>query len=326
MILIAPPLHFYKNSDRIPQNIKFSSTIKCAVISGNSDLMYFTTKMPQLFSNRVAILATMHQKEIVIAPLLEQLGIKVIVPQNLNTDVFGTFTREIERPGTQIEAARLKAQKALALTGETLAIASEGTFCPHPSLPYISTNREIVIFLDKENELEIIGEEFSLETNHNFQIIQNIEEAYNFAKKVGFPEHGLIVTYDSPKNSGEIFKGIITDEQLEDAVNFALKNSSNGKVHIETDMRAMYNPTRMKNIEKATRNLLKKINTFCPSCGTPGFGITQRIKGLPCASCHTPTLLTRALKYQCKKCGFSQEELFPDGKYADPGQCMYCNP
>jgi hypothetical protein len=283
-------------------------------------------KNQQFFSNRVGILATMHQKEIVIAPLLEQLAIKVIVPPNLNTDIFGTFTREIERPGTQIEAARLKAEKALALTGETLAIASEGTFCPHPSLPYISSNREIVILLDKENNLEIIGEEFSLETNHNYQLIQNIEEAYNFATKVGFPEHGLIVISNSPKDSVEIFKGIITDKQLEEAVNFALKNSSNKKVHIETDMRAMYNPTRMRNIEKATRNLLKKINNFCPSCGIPGFEITQRIKGLPCASCHTPTLLTLAVKYQCKKCGFSQEESFPDGKYADPGQCMYCNP
>ncbi len=283
-------------------------------------------KNQQLFSNRVGILATMHQKEIVIAPLLEQLGIKVIVPSDFNTDIFGTFTREIERAGTQIEAARLKAEKALALTGETLAIASEGTFCPHPSLPYVSSNREIVILLDKKNELEIIGEEFSLETNHNFQLIHNIEEAYNFATKVGFPEHGLIVISDSPKESGEIFKGIITDKQLEDAVNFALQNSSTKKVHIETDMRAMYNPTRMRNIEKATRNLLKKINNFCPNCGMPGFEITQRIKGLPCASCYTPTLLTRAVKYQCKKCDFSQEESFPDGKYADPGQCMYCNP
>ncbi len=283
-------------------------------------------KNQQLFSNRVGILATMHQKEIVIAPLLEQLGIKVIVPSDFNTDIFGTFTREIERAGTQIEAARLKAEKALALTGETLAIASEGTFCPHPSLPYVSSNREIVILLDKKNELEIIGEEFSLETNHNFQLIHNIEEAYNFATKVGFPEHGLIVISDSSKDSGEIFKGIITDKQLEDAVNFALQNSSTKKVHIETDMRAMYNPTRMRNIEKATRNLLKKINNFCPNCGMPGFEITQRIKGLPCASCYTPTLLTRAVKYQCKKCDFSQEESFPDGKYADPGQCMYCNP
>jgi hypothetical protein len=285
-------------------------------------------KNQQLFSNRVAILATMHQKQIVIAPLLEQdLGVKVIVAPDLNTDIFGTFAREIQRSGTQIEAARLKAEKALALTDETLAIASEGTFCPHPSFPYISTNREIVILLDKENDLEIIGEEFSLETNHNYQLIQNIEEAYNFANKVGFPEHGLIVISDSPKNNSEIFKGIITDKQLEEAVSFALKKSLNKKVHIETDMRAMYNPTRMKNIEKATRNLLKKINNFCPSCGMPGFEITQRIKGLPCASCYMPTLLTRAVKYECKKCGFNQEKLFPDNKeYAEPGQCNYCNP
>lgn len=77
------------------------------------------------FTNRVAVLATMHQKEKVIAPLLEQeLGVKVIVPQDFNTDIFGTFTREVKRLGTQIAAARLKAEKALAVTGETLAIST----------------------------------------------------------------------------------------------------------------------------------------------------------------------------------------------------------
>jgi len=56
----------------------------------------------QLFSDRLAVLATMHQKERVIAPLLErELGIKVIVPPDFNTDIFGTFTREVKRPGTQ---------------------------------------------------------------------------------------------------------------------------------------------------------------------------------------------------------------------------------
>lgn len=55
----------------------------------------------------------MHQKEKVIAPLLEQeLCIKVIVPQDFNTDIFGTFTRDVKRPGTQIATAKLKAEKA----------------------------------------------------------------------------------------------------------------------------------------------------------------------------------------------------------------------
>ena len=89
-----------------------------------------------LFKDRIAVLGTMHQKERVIAPLLEnQLGIKVTVPKNFNTDKFGSFTREIERPGNQIEAARLKAQQALLLTGDSLGIASEGSIAAHHYLP-----------------------------------------------------------------------------------------------------------------------------------------------------------------------------------------------
>ncbi|RCJ27391.1 hypothetical protein A6S26_13270 [Nostoc sp. ATCC 43529] len=281
-----------------------------------------------LFTNRVAVLATMHQKEKAIAPILEALGIKVIVPQDFNTDVFGTFTRDIKRPGNQIEAARLKAQKALESTGETLALASEGSFFPHPSIPFLSSNREIVILLDTKYNLEIIGEEFSLETNHNHIVVENVEQAFQFAKKIGFPEHGLVVMFsESPQDSKQIIKGITTEKQLIEAVNFVIKNSPTGKAHLETDMRAMYNPTRMNNIAKATQDLVRKIQSCCPECSTPGFEVTERIPGLPCAMCDMPTALTLNVIYQCQKCGFSQEKLFPNGsEYADPAQCMYCNP
>jgi predicted nucleic acid-binding protein len=286
-------------------------------------------KNQQLLSNRVGILATMHQKERVIAPLLEQeLEIKVIVPNNFNTDVFGTFTREVKRPVTQIAAARLKAEKALEITGETLAIASEGSFAPHPSFPFIYSNREIIILLDKVNNLEIIGEEFSLETNFNYQVVENLEEVNNFAKKVGFPEHGIVIRFEqTAKNQTEIIKGITTEEKLLEAVNYAWNNSLDSKVYLETDMRALYNPTRMKNIEKATYDLVRKFNNQCPKCAEPGFTITKNIKGLPCAICYLPTPLTRSVISQCKKCHFIQEQLFPEGKdFADPAQCSYCNP
>lgn len=283
----------------------------------------------KLFNNRVAVLATMHQKERVIAPLFEEeLGVKVTVPQNFNTDRFGSFTREIERSGSQIEAARLKAQKALLLTDESLAIASEGSFAPHPYLPYISYNREIVILIDKINNLEIIGEELSTDTNHNHIKITDINQGLEFSEKVGFPEHGLVVMLnENQKNSEEIIKGITKKEELIEAINYFLKKSPNAKVHLETDMRAMYNPTRMKNIEKATFNLLEKISSVCPKCFTPGFDISQRIPGLVCESCGAPTTLTRSRIYKCQKCGFKKEELYPEGKqFANPAQCMYCNP
>ncbi|BAY66374.1 hypothetical protein NIES22_65130 [Calothrix brevissima NIES-22] len=286
-------------------------------------------KNQQLFSNRVAILATMHQKQQAIAPILEpELGIKIIVPPNFDTDVFGTFTRERERPGTQIEAARLKATKALEFTGAKLAIASEGSFAPHPYIPYIYSNREIVILLDRENDLEIIGEELSLETNFNHQVVENIQQAYDFAHKIGFPEHGLVLSYQqTTKDSSQIIKGINTEAKLIEAWNWAFNNSPDGKVYLETDMRAHHNPTRMKNIAKATSNLLSKLQSHCPQCHLPGFDITQIRKGLPCEICGMSTSLVHSVIYQCQKCSYTQEKLFPDGKeFGDPAQCMYCNP
>lgn len=283
----------------------------------------------ELFGNRVGVLATMHQKERVMAPILEEkLGIKVRVPENFDTDRFGTFTREIKRMGDQLEAARFKAEAAMAVTGETIAIASEGSFGPHPFLPGISINRELVIFIDKIHPIEIVGQDFSLETNFNHKTVTSFEDAYKFSKEVGFPEHGIVVIFkESSEDQSKIIKGITTDDQLFEVVTFALNQSQDGSVHIETDMRAHYNPTRMKAIEKATHDLISKIHHLCPKCSWPGFELIEQKKGLPCAICNFPTALKLAIIYQCKKCEFTEEKLFPDRvEKADPAHCEYCNP
>lgn len=277
--------------------------------------------------NRFAVLATMHRKEQVIAPLLEQeLGIQIFVPPDLNTDVFGTFTRDVKRLGTQIEAARAKAAKAIELTGETLALASEGSFGPHPVVPYLATNCEIILLLDQSSGLELIGQAFSTATNYCHQLVGSWQEARQFAQKVGFPEHGLVVIGDDSLIDGpQITKGITCEDQLADAVRVMLRHSH--KVHLETDMRASYNPSRMKVIRQATQDLLRKIAQTCPQCCWPGFDIVERKPGLPCKLCHQPTPLTHSALYSCQHCEFSQEALFPDGRNtADPGECEYCNP
>ena len=51
-----------------------------------------------MFKGRTLLIATKHQKEKVIAPIFKKsLGVQVIVPAQLDTDVFGTFTCEITR-------------------------------------------------------------------------------------------------------------------------------------------------------------------------------------------------------------------------------------
>lgn len=282
---------------------------------------------PPSLRNRCAVLATMHRKEHAIAPLLEQeLGLQITVPPDLDTDVFGTFTRDIKRLGTQIEAARAKAVKAIELTGEPLALASEGSFGPHPAVPFLATNCEIVLLLEPSQGLELVGQAISTDTNYSHQRVESWEEARQFAHKVGFPDHGLVVTIGDPMaENSQIIKGITREEELAEAVQRALHHSP--QVHIETDMRALYNPRRMKVIQQATEDLLRKITQVCPQCSWPGFDVVERKPGLLCSWCHQPTQLTHAALYRCSYCDFSQEKLFPDGRHsADPGECAYCNP
>ncbi|WP_317036032.1 DUF6671 family protein [Nodosilinea sp. E11] len=276
------------------------------------------------FAGRVAVLATMHRKEQAIAPLLEtQLGVTVSVPPAFDTDGFGTFTGEVKRLSDQLSTARLKAEAALNCTGETLAIASEGSFGPHPQMPFISCDRELVILCDRQHQLEIVGECLSTDTNYRQQVVRNWSEAEAFAAAVDFPHHGLIVRVDETL----IAKGITAADELAAAVTTAIQQSANGTARLETDMRALYNPTRLKVIAQATEHLLQVISQTCPDCGCPGFREVKRWPGLPCSLCGTPTLLTMLVRYQCQQCSYQQNRQPADlPPQADPSHCPYCNP
>ncbi len=278
------------------------------------------------FCDRIAVIATMHRKEFAIAPILQaSLGVRVTVAQDFDSDLFGTFTRDIERPANQVETAKLKAEKALELVAADLAIASEGSFFPHPMLgiPY---NREIVLLLDQKHNFTVYGEFLSADTNFRHREISSYEQAYDFALKVGFPDHAIVLMQDAKTSAKEsIYKGITSEDLLKESVHELLKQSP--LIHIETDMRSLYNPTRMSNIAKATEDLVRKLQQFCPNCNFVDFDVMDKIKGLPCELCGLPTQVTRAHVYRCDRCQFQQEVLFPDEvQTADPMYCSYCNP
>lgn len=81
---------------------------------------------------RVALL-TRHGKEQVSAPVLDlALGCRVERVDGYDTDLLGTFTRDIARAGTQLEAACKKARIGMELSYFPLGLASEGSFGPDP--------------------------------------------------------------------------------------------------------------------------------------------------------------------------------------------------
>jgi hypothetical protein len=278
-----------------------------------------------MFKNRQLIIATKHKKESVIAPILEkELGVTCFVDHNYDTDSFGTFTGEVERKWDPISTAREKCLRAMIINNCDLGVASEGSFGAHPSLIFVNADDEFLIFIDKKNNLEIIARELSTTTNFNRKELKDEAELFDFAKSIGFPEHGLILR-KSEGDVTEIYKGI-TDPEILKTTFMQLQNDYQS-VYVETDMRAMYNPTRMQVIGRATKTLVEKIKSLCPECNTPGFGITQAKKGLPCHLCKSPTQSILSYIYQCQHCNYSKEEMYPNKKIVeDPMYCDYCNP
>ncbi|WP_299365957.1 DUF6671 family protein [Winogradskyella sp.] len=279
----------------------------------------------ELFQNRKLIIATKHQKESVIAPILEaQLGVICFTDPTFDTDTLGTFSGEVERINNPLETARLKCLKAMKLNNCDLGVASEGSFGPHPTMYFASADDEFLIFIDKKNNLEIVARELSTETNFNGKTIRNERDLLEFTELVKFPSHGLILKKSKTDTEGMI-KGITTLPELQRAYEFMYQKYST--VYAETDMRAMLNPTRMHVIELAAQKLADKIQSLCPECKTPGFGITDLNKGLPCDLCGSPTQSTLSVIYTCANCNHTQEDFYPnDKKVEDPMYCDFCNP
>jgi len=278
------------------------------------------------WKKRTGVLATMHNKERVIsAQLKQELGIVVIVPDDFNTDRFGTFTREIQRTGNQLEAARKKALAAMELTGFDLGVASEGSFGSHPSIPFLSSNLEIVVLIDKRHNLEIVGHYRSSDVSVRGQEVKTPEEAIRIAHSWGFPEQGVIVRL-SERSKRHIYKEIRTTDQLKEVSTYLLSKWFVKSIFLETDMRAHRCPGRMKSIEMATLDLIKNCKSVCPKCHTPGFVITDIVKGLLCSHCNLPTDLVKETVSCCKKCTYKENNPVTDKIYAEPGDCQWCNP
>lgn len=279
---------------------------------------------PRYAGQRVALL-TQHGKERVLAPLLEgALGCRVERVAGYDTDLLGTFTRDIPRAGTQIEAARKKARLGMELAGLPLGLASEGSFGLDPMMGMFPWNVEFLIWIDDRLGIEITGVAQG-KTNSAHVLAAGWEEVEAFARQAGFPEHHLTARPES-ENDPRIRKGIADWDGLAQAFRRACAQAANGCAFIETDMRAHANPTRMENIRLAAEDLVKKLRSPCPACATPGFWIIERISGLPCEACGAPTRETRAEVYGCLKCAHRVTRERTGRQYADAGRCDYCNP
>ncbi len=92
-------------------------------------------------------------------------------PNELNTDQLGTFSGEIERVLSPIDAAREKCKLAFESTDIDLVISSEGSFGPHPSYFFAPSDEEYLVLKDWKNDFEIVVKTWSLDTNYGHYVL-----------------------------------------------------------------------------------------------------------------------------------------------------------
>jgi hypothetical protein len=276
------------------------------------------------YRDQQVALLTQHGKEGVIVPVLAKLlGCRVGKVEGFDTDLLGTFTRDIAREGSQLDAARKKARIGMELSGLSIGIASEGSFGTDPFTGILPWNRELLIWIDDRLGIEIIATSAG-KTNCSHRLVVSWEEAEDFARSAGFPEHHLVVRL-ADENHPELRKGLADWASLKDAVCWALDFAPNLRAFVETDMRAFANPTRLENIRLAAEDLARRLISQCPACSAPGFALAGQVQGLPCEDCGIPTNEVKADIHCCVRCEH-QMLVERERKYASARYCYYCNP
>lgn len=284
---------------------------------------------PRPFAGRRLCIATMHGKERVLQPVLEgALGVVCVVPgSGFDTDRFGTFSGTVPRTTSVEQAARAKAEAGMFVTGTDLAVASEGSFGPHPDAPMLASGMELVLFVDRRSKLVLGGHDVSLATNHAQRACHSVDDVVAFAGGIGFPAHGVMLAVGDPPRA--TWSGASTVLELRRQAEAASAAAASERMPFvaAADMRAHRNPTRMQSIARAAETLVEHLRSACPSCGSPGFGAERTMIPLPCGVCGELTRVPGDNVLACLRCSHRERRPRNDGiTTADAGACDACNP
>ena len=277
------------------------------------------------YQNLSAVLTTKHEKLGLIAPPLNsELGMNVILHE-ADTDLFGTFSGEIQRSLSAREAAIEKAKIGTSALGLRLGLASEGSIGPDPILPFVRSDIEHLALVDLDLGVEIVESFRSLEIVAGEIVTEPGDDLTEFLSGLDFPNHKLIVLPNlGPRTT--VAKGVDSTATLYRAVEELAAISSDGKALVQSDLRAHCSPSRQANIKQAAQLLAQRLKALCLECKTPGWGQVGYERGLECSDCGE--LVGKAKKaaiYGCARCSFV-ELGSKISDYADPAICDACNP
>jgi hypothetical protein len=276
------------------------------------------------YRDLVAAMATKHQKAALVRPVLAEILQLDVVEFEVDTDVLGTFSGEIERTASPRDTAIAKARMGMEASGHRIGLASEGTIGPSHSVPFLVACTELIVLVDDIRGIVITGTAQAFDLVAVSEDVDATSDLTKLLHRAQFPGHAMIVSALGA-STPTVIKGIQDLATLDAAVHTCTQHSPHGRARVETDLRAHKCPSRQPIIVGAARHLANRAATACPACSTPGYGPIRNEIGVPCAWCGQETETVRARIHGCVSCPAEHSETIQEGP-ADPGRCTWCNP
>jgi hypothetical protein len=219
---------------------------------------------------RVALI-TKHEKARWIAPYLAPLGYEVFESSMFDTDILGTFSGEVERTLSPMDAALTKATKACELTQTDWGLGSEGSFGGGPAPGMINWNDELLCLYQASTGMAIYAHAAGPTSVQELTLNGKVPLKQ---KLLLLPKQCWILRIDKGIQKG------LSGEQLLDRLEQISASSQN--IKIEPDLRAMNCPQRQQMITKAAEDLVRRLSETCPQCQAFNFVIKEKHAGLHC--------------------------------------------
>jgi len=282
---------------------------------------------PFSFRGTQITFATKHGKAEAAQEVFARILDATVVPLSIDSDTLGTFTGEIERPGSMLDALRGKIRLAREANQDRFVLVSEGSFSSADGFGLLVHGIEMLMLHDSLTGAEIIEQYISYDSNYATAPMTTVKDLDLFLNRISFGPHALVLYPDGVPLVGHVHKGIQDRGDAHNIFTTCLETSPKRAVVGMSDMRAHLNPTRMTAIRACCELLARRLNTPCPQCACGGFGIIGTSPGLPCQECGAPTQRSRGEIHACPFCSYTAERPRSDGKtYATGAECDWCNP
>lgn len=269
-----------------------------------------------------AFVATKHGKDVILRSVFgAQWGLDVAALE-VDTDLLGTFSGEVPRPGGVRSTLRAKVSMALEVRPDAeVVLATEGSFGPDPVLGWVPLHEEVLLWSWPQQGKELWLAHRSHDTNFSSTDSSEWTEVQRWALRVGFPTAHVILR----DARGQVLaKGISDPVELERLWRAA---AVGGAPRVETDMRADRNPKRQEALRALAIKVVETFQALCPNCQFPGFVARPAEPGAPCSACGSATRRPRQLKAECTECGQVEVRDSEDQIMGvDPAICDRCNP